>query len=378
MRIAHFLPHYPGRDGSAAFCRGLSRALNRIEQNSCPILSLRPGKIEQAPNEEILHYPNEGRCNPFHLPRRMLEDLAKNTHKLDGLVLHGTFNPPMASMGKHLRKYSIPYVFIPHDPYVEALLTEHRFRKMLYWQLFEKQLISGSRAVQLLDASHEVPLRNMGCGVKTIVVPNGCEPEMLNEFPADARVPGTDLKETRILYFGRMDRNHKGLDFLLEGFAKVLSKTDPCAATAKLIMTGNDWTDRAELETLTEKLGITDRVTFTGRRPQGAMEIVADADLVILPSRFDGFGLCVVEAMLAARPVIVSSKAGVASHVEKAGGGWLTEPNSEAIAGAILTALSCKHEWENKGLTNQAYVQGHLTWDQVAYQTRAAYESIFT
>ncbi|BDS06750.1 hypothetical protein NT6N_17900 [Oceaniferula spumae] len=308
----------------------------------------------------------------------MLADLASNTHKLDGLVLHGTFNPPMAAMGRHLRKHGIPYIFIPHDPYVEPLLREHRYRKALYWHLFEKQLISGSCAVQLLDASHEKPLRDMGCEVKTVVVPNGCEPEMLNDLPADARIPGVDSEETRILYFGRMDRNHKGLDLLLEGFSKVMSKASPHNASAKLIMTGNDWTDRNELEALTANLGITDQVTFTGRRPESAMEIVADADLVVLPSRFDGFGLCIVEAMLAARPVIVSSKAGVASHVEKSGGGWLTEPKPESIATTISTALDCKHEWKDKGLKNQAYVQNHLTWEQVAHQTRQAYSSVFT
>lgn len=378
MRIAHFLPHYPGRDGSAAFCRGLSRTLNRIEPSYCPIISLRSGKIKQAENEEIIHYPNEGRRTPFHLPKCMLADLARNTHKLDGLVLHGTFNPPMATMGKHLRKHGIPYIFIPHDPYVDPLLREHRYRKFFYWHLFEKQLISGSRAVQLLDASHEKPLRDLGCEVKTIVVPNGCEPEMLNDLPHDARVPGVDSDETRILYFGRMDRNHKGLDLLLEGFAKVLAKAESHLTNVKLIMTGNDWTDRKELEALTAKLGITDQVTFTGRLPQCAMEIVADADLVILPSRFDGFGLCIVEAMLAARPVIVSSKAGVSSHVDKASGGWLTEPKAEAIAAAISTAIACRHEWKDKGLKNQAYVQNYLTWEQVAHQTRQAYSSVFT
>ncbi len=65
----------------------------------------------------------------------------------------------------------------------------------------------------------------------------------------------------------------------------------------ELILTGNDWTDRQFLERLSKRLGIESAVTFTGRREETAMEIVCEADLVLLPSRFDGFGLCIVAGL---------------------------------------------------------------------------------
>jgi glycosyltransferase involved in cell wall biosynthesis len=377
MRVAHYMPHYPGRDGSAAFCRGLSRAMNRIVPGSCPIITLRPGGTEPGPDEELLHYSWQGSWNRFRLPPAMLDDLATNRHRLDGMVLHGTYNPPMAALGRHLRKIGMPYLFIPHDPYVPELTRHHRWRKLAYWHAFEKPLIEGARVVQVLDASHERYLRERGCRVPVVAIPNGCEPEMLAEIPATARIPGAG-EDVRILYFGRMDRNHKGLDLLLEAFARALRDDPEASGKVTLVMTGNDWTDRGWLELAARRLGLAGRVEFTGRREEGAMKIVAEADLVVLPSRFDGFGLCVVEAMLAARPVLVSRRAGVASHVAAAGAGWVVDPDVASISRGLCQALRCRDQWPAKGLAGQRHVLEKLTWDQVARTTLRAYEEFLT
>jgi glycosyltransferase involved in cell wall biosynthesis len=376
MRIAHYMPHYPGRDGSAAFCRGLSRAMNRLAPGSCPIITLRPGPPDPAQHEELLHYTAIQSRNPFKISPTLLADLSSNRHKLDGLVLHGTYNPPMAALGKHLRKIGLPYLFIPHDPYVPELRNHHKWRKLAYWHTFEKTLIEGARVVQLLDASHERHLRDLGCRVPVVSIPNGCEPEMLNEIPPHPRIPGTE-KDVRILYYGRMDRNHKGLDLLLEGFAMALRNDPVATAEVSLVMTGNDWTDRAFLESHARRLDIEHRVTFTGRRDDVAMVIVADADIVILPSRFDGFGLCIVEAMLAARPVIVSHTAGAASHVATANAGWVTHPETAAISSSLIDALHARESWPQMGLAGQRHILENLTWEQVAKATLQTYEKFF-
>ena len=144
IRVAHVLPHYPGRDGSAAFCRGLSRALNRLVPGSCAIYSFRPdGQIGDG-TDEVLHYQRSRALNPFHVPKAFLDDIAANKHELDGMILHGTYNPPMAVIASHLRKIGMPYIFIPHDPYIAALRQHHRLRKSVYWRLYERKVIKGA------------------------------------------------------------------------------------------------------------------------------------------------------------------------------------------------------------------------------------------
>jgi glycosyltransferase involved in cell wall biosynthesis len=306
--MLHFLPHYPGRDGTSSFCTGLATALNRIAPESCLVVSARRDERPAPPGVPVIRYP-VSRGGPFAVAPEFLRDLRENRHQVDVVMLHGTYNPPMATLGKQLRTFGIPYVFIPHDPYVRELTRHHVVRKAIYWQIFEKPLIEGALAVQLLDASHQEPLRKRGCQVPVFVVPNGCDPEVLKQPVTSSRVPGKEA-EIQVLYLGRMDRNHKGLDLLLKGFALLLRDAEESRNGLRLVLTGNDWEDRPALERLAKSLGISDRVNFTGPRRESSHQIHSEADLVVLPSRFDGFGLTIIEAMLAARPVLVSSRAG--------------------------------------------------------------------
>ncbi|MGJ8696855.1 MAG: glycosyltransferase family 4 protein [Verrucomicrobiaceae bacterium] len=371
IRVAHYMPPYPACDGSSAFCRGLSRAMNRMERGSCPIITCREG-AEEHEDEELLRYRRVSR-NPFSLPEGLAEDLESNRHGLDGVVLHGTYNPPMVGLAGVLRKLKIPYLFVPHDPYPPALRKHHWVRKAVFWKIFEKGMIESARALQLLDESHERFIRELGCEVETVVLPNGCEPEMLADLEGEPeRSEGRE--RARVFYLGRMDRNHKGLDLLIEGFGLFLKKT---GAEAELVLTGNDWHDREELENLAKELGLEERVIFTGRSKRPSVCLHREADLVVLPSRFDGFGLTIVEAMLVGRPVLVSREAGVARHVERAGGGWVVKPEAGEIALGLESAFADRGKWGEFGEKNRDYVLNHLTWDQVATRTFEVYREIF-
>jgi glycosyltransferase involved in cell wall biosynthesis len=373
MKVLHFLPQYPGRDGTSAYGTGLVRALNRLRPGSAAIVSQRHDGRPAPDAVDVVNYA--ARRMAFGVPGNLRRDLATGRLSADGAILHGTFNPPMATLGRWLRKLGIPYLFIPHDPYVPGLMDHHRWRKLAYWHGFEKPLIEGARAVQLLDESHEAPLRALGCRVPVFTVPNGCDPAMLDLLEATPRVPGAG-DPVRIQYLGRMDRNHKGLDLLLEGFALFLRSTVAPPAV-ELVLTGNDWTDRGWLEAFAGRLGIRERVRFTGPRSEPSIRIQAEADLAVLPSRFDGFGLTLVEAMLAARPVIASAAAGVATHVARSGGGWISEPTAGAIAATLERAMADRPVWEEMGRRNQIYVTTKLTWDRVAETTMEAYERHF-
>jgi glycosyltransferase involved in cell wall biosynthesis len=169
-----------------------------------------------------------------------------------------------------------------------------------------------------------------------------------------------------------MDRNHKGLDLLIRAFGEVV-KRHP----VELWLIGNDWHDRAYLESLAGELGLQNQVFFKGRRPEPSIQLQAEADLCVLASRFDGFGLTVVEAMLAARPVLVSKEAGVASHVAAARGGWIVEPTVEGLVEGLETAIRAKKEWPETGDRGHQYVMNCLTWEQVARATYADYRRFF-
>ena len=372
MRVAQYLSQYPGRDGTSAYGTGLSKAMNLLWPGSCPVISNRADHREAPEGVEVLRYPSHT-TRPGALPPDMISDLVDGKLELNGVVIHGVFNPRAVALAGKLRKNGIPYAFMPHDPYVSGLLKHGYLKKSLFLRLFEQPMIRRAKGVILLAESHEKYLRNLGYKGAVKIVPNGCDPESLPLNAGNMVTPGHN-EVAKILYLGRMDRNHKGLDLLLQGFAKFLAGRNPAV---ELILTGNDWEDRQELEKLSTKLGIGNFVQFTGPRSENSIQIHGEADVVILPSRFDGFGLTIVEAMLASRPVMVSKEAGIASHVERSGGGIIFEPGVDAIASAFVELLGKREDWEKMGKENHLYVIENLTWEATARETMRAYSDFF-
>jgi glycosyltransferase involved in cell wall biosynthesis len=139
--------------------------------------------------------------------------------------------------------------------------------------------------------------------------------------PFDGPVIGT---------IGRLD-HQKGLDLLLRALAELPG--------AGLSIVG-DGPERAELERLAAGLGVADRVRFEGWRADARRHLTA-IDVFVLPSRFEGFPLAILEAMLAALPVVATSVGSVAESVADGDTGLLVAPEDPvALAGALRRLLA--------------------------------------
>ena len=236
-------------------------------------------------------------------------------------------------------------------------------------------MIENAAAVQLLSASHEFHLRELNCETPVHTLANGCDPEDLKKIGPDVRVPG-GAEDFVIQYLGRMDRNHKGLDLLIRGYAKFLEKI-PDESRIKLVLSGNDWEDREYLESLAGKLGLGDQIEFTGRLEDHSVVVHSRADISVLCSRFDGFGLTIVEAMLAGRPVLVSREAGIAEFVKEAEAGFVVEPNENKIQEGLFLAWTQRSELAAMGERGQRDVMENLTWEKVAHRSLSIYAKVF-
>lgn len=127
---------------------------------------------------------------------------------------------------------------------------------------------------------------------------------------------------------GRLDRQ-KGFDVLLHALVDV--------PEARLELVG-DGDERRSLESLTADLGLSERVHFAGwsDNPRGAL---TSFDIFVLPSRFEGFPLAIVEAMLARLPVVASDVGSVREAVADGDTGLLVPPEEPRALAAALRAL---------------------------------------
>ncbi|MHC4993431.1 MAG: glycosyltransferase family 4 protein [Planctomycetota bacterium] len=116
--------------------------------------------------------------------------------------------------------------------------------------------------------------------------------------------------------------HEKGADDLVEAFA-TLTQTRP---DAQLVMVG-DGQLRSDLERRVGRHGLTDRVRWVGRvEPEKALACMAMMDVVVVPSRSEGFGLVAAEAMALRKPVVASDVGGLSEVVEHGVTGALVPP----------------------------------------------------
>jgi glycosyltransferase involved in cell wall biosynthesis len=124
----------------------------------------------------------------------------------------------------------------------------------------------------------------------------------------------------------------KGQDVLIEALPRVMAaRTD-----AHLLLLGIMTPFGQVLPTRAEELGLIDRIHFLGQR-RDAYDLIHAADLLVHPSRAEGQGLVILEAMALRTPVVAANVGGVPSCIQHGQSGWLVEPeNPDQLAGAIL------------------------------------------
>lgn len=135
----------------------------------------------------------------------------------------------------------------------------------------------------------------------------------------------------------RLVEPKKGLRFLLQAMAVLARKygQPPC----QLLIVG-DGPSRHELELLREQLGLSSWVVFAGSR-RDIPRVLHALDAFVLPSLYEGFGIALLEAMAAGKPVIATAVGGIPEFVLSGETGLLIEPgNVEALADAIDRLLS--------------------------------------
>ena len=205
------------------------------------------------------------------------------------------------------------------------------------------------------------------------------EPPALSEAPEAPEVPEAD-PALLVLYVGRLDPE-KGLGTLARAWARVRAA---CPA-AQLLLAGSGRLEpalRAQLQPAgAEGPGASSGgVRFLGYVEREALAyLYRAADVVVVPSLYEPFGLVALEAMLAGRAVVASCVGGLAEILEpepdSAGlPGLLVPPaDPEALAAALLRVLGDPGLRARLGLAARARALERFSWDAIARQTDLAY-----
>jgi glycosyltransferase involved in cell wall biosynthesis len=131
----------------------------------------------------------------------------------------------------------------------------------------------------------------------------------------------------------------------------------------------------AELREYAEQRGVADRVTFEGFR--SAVDVMADFDVFVLPSLWEGFGLVLLEAMAAGRPVVASAVGPIPEIVVDGVTGLLVPPGDAAALAAAITRLLTDPDLAAAfGRAGRARVEAEFGLDTMVARTQALYEEL--
>ena len=187
-----------------------------------------------------------------------------------------------------------------------------------------------------------------------------------------------------LLFVGRIEPL-KGVETLLRAVALLLEQGICDCETLCLSIIGGDADDspatqNAEMErlkALREELGLAELVTFLGKQDQDALpDYYAAAEAVIMPSRYESFGMVALEAMACGTPVIASEVGGLAFLVRDGETGFhVPDRDPEALADRICRILTEPMLRAELGEQAAAYARGYA-WPLIAEKIIGVYESV--
>jgi glycosyltransferase involved in cell wall biosynthesis len=193
------------------------------------------------------------------------------------------------------------------------------------------------------------------------MVANGVDTELFRT------APGVERNANEILCVGRASDPNKGISNLIESLAQLPDHL-------RLTLVDEDHPKSLARERA-EQLGCADRLQITGRLDNDELvRRYQRASLVVVPSRYEGFGLPAVEAMACGTPVIACAAGALTEVIGATGGGVLVPPDEpRALASAIADLMARPEARSMLGKRGNLRVNEAYAWPRVARATARAY-----
>ncbi len=294
--------------------------------------------------------------------------------QFDVVHIHGIWSFAGTWGALAARRAHVPYVISPQGMLNDWAMRFRAYKKIPYWYVVERHTVRRAAWIHFATEEERRQAQAWVRGQRSKVIPIGLD---LREFAAlpprggfrdRYRIP----RDVPVLAF--LGRIHpiKGLSVLLEALARVKGEVPGMI----LAVAGPDEDGyRSKLERLAQGLGIDGHLCWLGTIEEEAkLGFLVDADLFVLPSFSENFGLAAVEAMAVGCPVIVGCGVNIAPGVEAYGSGWVVPTDPEALSSAIVTALRNPNARQAAGVAGQRLVADRYDGENVAREMLKAYE----
>lgn len=368
------------------YVRELARALGQLGIQVDIFTRNHPGITSQiediSPNVRVIHLPAGEPATPlselFNSLPEFLRELTKfqQQNQLSYQVIHSHYWLS-AWLGKAMsEEQDIPHVVTFHTLALIKMQSRVGEVEPEQRQHVEKEVMASARRI-IAYSPHErdAMVRLYEANAESIeLVPCGVDLAMFRPLDQQQARKRLGLNGAKVLlYVGRVEPL-KGLDLLLHAAAHL----ETCLPVQMLVV-GGDVEKDAEIERLRQlahHLNVSEVVDFVGRVDQEELPFYySAADVCVVPSFYESFGLAALESMACGTPVVAYRAGGLSTIIQHGRTGYLKSWRCpEAFANSLEMLISNNRLQHCMGLAARQRAEG-MGWDQVASQIVRIYDA---
>lgn len=372
--------------GPSQMVKGLSSALASQGVDVTVLTTDSNGDVGQPPLDVPLDQPVEQdgyqvryfRCSPFRRYKFSLDLLRWLWYEARGFDLahiHALFSPVSTAAAAIARHKKLPYILRPLGTLDPADLQKKRQLKQIYAALWERPNLAGAAGIHFTSAQEAKISERFGIQTRDLVIPLGVTPLVMPPPGEARRQLGISDNQPLLLFMSRLDPK-KGLNLLIPALEQLLAE----AVNFHFVLAGANPQDPDYESQIAERIKASPLsccTTITGF-VTGELKaaLLQDADLFVLPSYYENFGIAVAEAMVAATPVVISDQVHIWEEVKSTQAGWVGACDVDAITDCLRESLQDAGERQCRGMKGQEYAVKNYSWDAIAQQTIQVYRQI--
>ena len=370
--------------GPSQMVRGLSAALASQGVKVTVLTTDSNGDAGQPPLDVPLDIPvqQDGyqvryfRCSPlrrYKFSLNLLRWLRQHGKEFDLAHIHALFSPVSTAAAIVARNQQLPYILRPLGTLDPADLRKKRWLKQIYGLLLEKPNLAGAAGIHFTSVQEAEISERFGTHTRDFVIPLGVSLAALppkGEARTQLKIPDD---QPLVLFMSRIEPK-KGLNLLIPALERLLVE----GIKFHFVLAGTNPQDPDYEYQIIQKikaspLSACTKITgfVTGELKAALLQ---DADLFVLPSYYENFGIAVAEAMVTGIPVVISDQVYIWQDIRNAEAGWVCPCEVNALTQLLQEALQDISERQRRGKNAHDWATTNYSWDAIARQMIQAYE----
>lgn len=303
--------------------------------------------LNDFPSETILALPE-----PFNHP--------------DIIVVELFYNMARSPLIKELIKIKVPYIIIPRGELTAQGQARKRLKKKIANVLICKRYAQKAAAIQYLTKQEYID-SGESWNERHIIIPNGINVPKISKS-------SHPKEKINCISIGRIEPYQKGLDMLIEACSEI--KKELISANCKITICGPDRENKLKaLKEDVSNLNLEDIIEFhDGVFGKEKEEMLLESDVFLIPSRFEGHPMALIEALSYGLPAIATKGSNMKEEIEIYNAGWTAENNVKSLRLALQNMLKMDgYLYKSK---NARALSKKYAWDTLAMRAHEEFMQI--